>query len=249
MYNSKVDVRNKIRQSPGQIAILIDPEKVVLDSSFDELLKSIEQAAISFIFVGGSTVTAAQQTACIARIKSKTQVPVVIFPGSAEQIDAQADALLFLNLISGRNPEYLIGQQVAAVPKILQTQLEVIPTAYLLVDGGVETMVQKVSKTKALQTEDFDLMLHTSIAGVLMGHELVYLDAGSGAMNPVSTDWIKALRAEIRNPIIVGGGIRTVEQISRFFDSGANLVVVGNHVESNPEFIRELALFNSSHSL
>jgi len=229
-------------QQSGQIAILIDPEKVVLDENFPHLIRRIEQSGVSFIFVGGSTVTAQQQQTCIAAIRSITSLPVIIFPGSHEQIDNQADAILFLNLISGRNPEFLIGHQVAAVPLLLNSQLEIIPTAYMLVDGGTETTVQRISQTKAIGLNHFELALHTALAGVMMGNEAVYLDAGSGAKNAIPSAWIKALKEHIEQPIIVGGGIRSVAQIQDFFEAGANIVVVGNHVESNPEFLEELKL-------
>lgn len=240
MRKSNSEVLNKLTKNSGQIAILIDPEKVILNEDFTKLIAEIENAQISFILVGGSTVTADQQHSCIARIKELTEIPVVIFPGSPEQIDDHANAIFFLNLISGRNPDYLIGHQVASVPKLLQCSLEIIPTAYILVDGGKETTVQRISKTQALTEDQIELALHTAIAGVLMGNQVVYLDAGSGAQKSINPSWIKNIREHIDNPIIVGGGVRTVEQVAQYFNAGANLVVIGNHVETNPEFLKVL---------
>lgn len=229
-----------MRERKGQIAVLIDPEKVVLNASFDALIQKVENAGVSFIFVGGSTVTHEQQHHCLVRLREITSLPLVIFPGCPEQIDEQADALLFLNLISGRNPDYLIENQVLAVPRLMHSSLEIIPTAYILADGGKETMVQKISKTQAIAQDREELAIHTALAGVLMGNQVVYIDAGSGAVHAVPESWISTLNDLTDRPIIVGGGIRTTAQIRRFIDAGANLVVIGNHVESNPEFLQEI---------
>lgn len=244
MYKGKHDVVQKFAKNKGQIAILIDPEKVSINEKFNALIDKIEGAGIDFIFVGGSTVTALQQSSCIAAIKSRTKIPVVIFPGCPDQIDENADSILFLNLISGRNPEYLIANQIKAVPKLMHSKLEIIPTAYLLVDGGKETMVQKISQTKSLSNDNLELALHTALAGIMMGNTVVYLDAGSGAKNTVPENWIAEMRHHFEQPIIVGGGIRSTTQVNGFFDAGANIVVIGNHIESNPEFLDELARMN-----
>lgn len=230
-----------MEECTGQIAILIDPEKVVFDDAFHHFIRTIENSGVSYLFVGGSTVTAEQQHACIQAIRALTTLPVIIFPGSHEQINKHADAILFLNLISGRNPEFLIGHHVAAVPRLLDSDLEIIPTAYLLIDGGHETTVQRISQTQAIELNHFEVALHTALAGVMMGNDVVYLDAGSGAKNAIPTTWIRELKQHIAQPIIVGGGIRSVAQIQDFFDAGANIVVIGNHVESNPEFLGELS--------
>ncbi len=241
MYKRQNEVVKKMTQQYGQIAILIDPEKVKLNENFNLLIQKINHCCVSFIFVGGSTVSAQQQKECIYAIRQFTAIPIVIFPGSHEQIDEQADAILFLNLISGRNPDFLIGHQVAAVPRLRQSNLEIIPTAYMLIDGGTETSVQRISKTEAISQDAFELALDTALAGVMMGNEILYLDAGSGAKNAVPTDWIERIRGEVEHPIIVGGGIRSVHQIESFFQAGANIVVIGNHIETNPEFLDELS--------
>lgn len=240
MYKNKRDIWSKISSGSQHIAILLDPEKIVLDAVFLTHLKAIEAAGISFLFVGGSTVSRAEQELCVSFLKANTSLPIVIFPGSPEQITNDADALLMLSLISGRNPDFLIGHHVSAARKLHNSELEIIPTAYVLVDGGRETAVQRVSQTSPIPRNDFDLLLSTVLAGVMMGNQLVYLDAGSGAEQSVSNDWIAQLSQEIHVPIIVGGGIRDVARIEQFFSAGANIVVIGNHVESNPEFLKEI---------
>lgn len=243
MFKGRSEIFNIISKRKGQIAVLIDPEKVEYNESFQIKIEKIEKAGVSFIFVGGSTVTQEQQSRCISAIKELTNLPVVIFPGSHEQIDNHADAVLFLNLISGRNADFLIEHHIAAVPKLIDSQLEIIPTAYLIIDGGVETMVQKVSKTEAIRHDQFELVWHTAVAGVMMGNILVYLDAGSGAEQSVPVEWINFIANQIERPLIVGGGIRSIEKIQAYTDAGAHIIVVGNHIESKPEFLEEIADF------
>lgn len=243
MYKSRRNWINLIGSNKRQVAILLDPEKVKLDESLEILLRNIETAGVNYIFVGGSTVSAQQQAACLEKVRSHSKLPIVIFPGSPEQINEDADALLFLNLISGRNPDYLIGHHVNAAPKLKDSSLEIIPTAYILVDGGKETTVQKISRTQGLNLSDTEQAINTVLAGVMMGNLLVYLDAGSGAISTVPVSWIYSLSNLVEVPIVVGGGIRSIEQIEAYFNAGAHLVVIGNHVESNPEFLLELATF------
>jgi putative glycerol-1-phosphate prenyltransferase len=244
MYKNKRNIWSKMNSGAQHISVLLDPEKIVLDADFLSHLKAIENAGISFLFVGGSTVTHTQQKSCISFLKANTSIPLVIFPGSPEQIVDDADALLLLNLISGRNPDFLIGHHVSAAPRLQHADLEIIPTAYVLVDGGRETAVQRVSQTSPIPRNDYDLLLNTSLAGAMMGNQLIYLDAGSGAEESVPVDWITKLRSEIDIPMIVGGGIRDSESIAQYFAAGANLIVVGNHVESNPEFLEEIQRFS-----
>jgi putative glycerol-1-phosphate prenyltransferase len=240
MRERKRDILDLMRAGAGQIAVLLDPDKIVLDEGFANLLIKIEQAQVSFLFVGGSTVTQEQQKACVQFIKKHTSLPLVIFPGSPAQICNEADALLFLNLISGRNPKFLIEHQVSAAPKLLETTLEVIPTAYVLIDGGNETAVQRVSKTKAISHEDFTQVLHTCAAGSFMGNQIVYLDSGSGAGRPLPAIWISEILKNLNTCLIVGGGIRTIEGVKAYRNAGANVIVIGNHIEQNPQFLEEI---------
>lgn len=241
MYKNRRNIWDKIDSKARQIAVLLDPEKITINDSFAAHLKAIEAAGVSFLFVGGSTVSHEQQRTCVMFLKENSILPVVIFPGSPDQVVNDADAILLLSLISGRNPDFLIGHHVATAQKLHQMDLELIPTAYVLVDGGRETAVQRVSETTPIPHNDFNLFINTVLAGAQMGNQLLYLDAGSGAQKSVPQHWIAAINAELNLPIVVGGGIRDVASIESYFDAGANLVVIGNHVESNPDFLVEIA--------
>ena len=219
-------------------ALLIDPEK-----ASDEWLRQImstvdgQQSIVNsqlFIFVGGSQLRESAFD-IVKKIKSLTSIPVVMFPGDTSQFANNVDALLFLSLASGRNAKYLIEQHIKAAPFIKRANIETIPTGYILVDGKKDTAVARVSHTEPYPIEDIDLIANTALACQLLGHKMVYLEAGSGANRPVPQNIIKATRATISIPLIVGGGIKTPQQMLSAFDSGADLVVVGNHLESHPE--------------
>ena len=240
MYKNRRNIWDKISSAGKQIAVLLDPEKITLNDTFLLHLRNIEAAGVSLLFVGGSTVTSEQQQQCISYLKANSSLPFVIFPGSPDQIVDGANAILLLNLISGRNPDFLIGHHVAAAQRLYESDLEIIPTAYVLIDGGTQTAVQRISATEAISHADFPLFRSTVLAGAMMGNQVVYLDAGSGAEQSVPQDWIAKMKQEIEIPIIVGGGIRDVSRIEQFFAAGADVVVIGNHVESNPEFLGEI---------
>jgi putative glycerol-1-phosphate prenyltransferase len=221
------------------IGILLDPDKLRLEE-VESCLRAIDPELVDLLLVGGSTVENGDTQSLVGRIKELTSLPVVLFPGDFSQITGRADALLFLNLISGRNSEYLINQQVKAVPLLQETELEVIPTAYILVDGGVETSVARVSKTEPISPRDERTILNTALAGAYMGNKLVYLEAGSGAKTPVPGALIAELRSQIDIPIIAGGGIRSHEQMAEAFESGADMVVIGTAFEQNPKILRQI---------
>ena len=215
------------------LALLLDPEKANLDA-----LPITESCHPDYIFVGGST--GGDTTDFILNLKSKiihqkSQIPIVLFPGNAEQFSKEADAILFLSLLSGRNPEYLVDQQIRSARTIHGSSVEVIPTAYILIDGGVETSTMRVTNTKPLNPADIDTIVDTCIAAELMGKKAVYLEAGSGAKTPVSPDIIRAVRNKVSVPLIVGGGIHSPEAMNAAHDAGADIVVIGNHFESHPE--------------
>jgi len=220
------------------LALLLDPEKANLDA-----LPITESCHPDYIFVGGST--GGDTTDFILNLKSKiknqkSKIPIVLFPGNAEQFSKEADAILFLSLLSGRNPEYLVDQQIKSARTIHDSSVEVIPTAYILIDGGVETSTMRVTNTKPLNPADIDTIVDTCIAAELMGKKAVYLEAGSGAKTPVSPDIIRDVRNKVSVPLIVGGGIHSPEAMNAAYDAGADIVVIGNHFESHPE---ELSLF------
>ncbi len=216
-----------------QLTVLIDPDKFKLKEAASFLQKIPK--ATTHIFVGGSTVEEGRTEACITFLKRETTLPVVIFPGDHSQITPAADALLFLSLISGRNPEYLIEQQVRSVDRLRKMQLEVIPTGYILVDGGRECAVQRVSNTLPMCQSNPEKIVDTALAGEYSGKKLIYLEAGSGAENPISEEIITAVKQAVSIPLIIGGGIRTTEQLKTAYAAGADMVVVGTAFE-NGEF-------------
>lgn len=217
------------------IAVLIDPDKLPLNRLSD-FTKTVSNQGGDFIFVGGSLLQHSFQDA-ISVIKTASSIPIVIFPGNAMQISSDAHAFLLLSLLSGRNPEFLIGQHVAAAFNLWNSGLEIIPTSYLLIDGGVRTSVEYMSNTMPIPYTKPDIALATAMAGQMMGHKLVYLEAGSGAKVPVPANLIQLLASKLNIPMIVGGGIRTPEQLYTSFAAGATLAVIGTHLEQNPESI------------
>jgi putative glycerol-1-phosphate prenyltransferase len=232
-------IANARRENRKLIGILLDPDKLRLEKVADCLL-AIDSQEVDLLLVGGSTVENGDTQALVGKIKELSSLPVVLFPGDFSQITGQADALLFLNLISGRNSEYLINQQVKAVPLLEETNLEVIPTAYILVDGGVETSDAKVSKTEPISPKDEKTILETALAGAYMGNKLVYLEAGSGAKTPIPGSLIAELRSRIDIPIVAGGGIRSHRQMAEAFENGADMVVIGTAFEQNPTILRQI---------
>jgi putative glycerol-1-phosphate prenyltransferase len=221
------------------LAVLIDPEKMELKHVpvfFEKAHKSIA----THIFVGGSTDKNNQLEQLVSAIKKETNLPVVLFPGNVSQITNKADGILFLSLLSGRNPEYLIEQQIKAAPILKKYNLEIIPTGYILIDGKKETTTQKVSNTKPISQEKIALILHTSLAGEFSGKQLIYLEAGSGAAEIVHQNIIKKIAAEITIPLIVGGGIRSKKQLKNTFNAGADIIVIGTAFENDESFFNVL---------
>lgn len=228
------------RSGRAALAWLIDPD-AFSPAMVEQMRHRDFAAAVDFIFVGGSLLHRGETAAVVERIKEATEVPVVLFPGSGYQITPAADALLFLVLISGRNPEYLIGKQVEAAPLVARYGMEAIPTGYLLVDGGRMGSVHYISATLPLPADKPDLAATTALAGRLMGQRLMYLDAGSGAVRPVDAALVEAVARQTRLPMIVGGGLRRVEDLTARWEAGATVCVVGNRLEESPDNIWELA--------
>lgn len=235
---------SSIQKGQKLLAVLIDPEKLEI-RQIRSFIKLVNQSIATHIFVGGSTDTYLQTKSVIVEIKKHTSLPVILFPGDVNQITPEADAILFLSLISGRNPEYLIEQQIAAVPKLKEGRLEVIPTGYILIDGGTETSVQKISNTRPISQHNTALIVNTALAGEYSGKKLIYLEADSGAMFPVNKDIIRTLKKELTIPLIVGGGIQTRAQLDSAFNAGADMVVIGTTLEKNPQFFNELKQKNT----
>lgn len=220
-------------QSKG-LVLLIDPDfgGVVF---WEQMVAASAHSPVKMIFIGGSFMHKDQLELCIETMR-KTGLPIVLFPGSAHQISSSADGILLLSLLSGRNPEFLIGQHVLAARSLKRSGLSIWPTAYLLIDGGKPTTASYVSNTQPLPADKPLLASATALAGELLGMSLVYLDAGSGAALPVSMDTIASVRREVSVPIIVGGGIRTQQEVEQAWSAGANWVVLGNVIEQDPLF-------------
>jgi phosphoglycerol geranylgeranyltransferase len=217
------------------LAILLDPDKINWQS-LDSLLLKINQSPATHIFVGGSLVESTILEDLVFQLKLKTRLPVMIFPGDPSQISGQADAILFLSLLSGRNPDYLIEYQVQAAPILKKMNLEIIPTGYILIESGNETAVARVSKTKPLDRTNLELALATAQAGEMLGNKLIYLEAGSGAKQAVPLDMIHLISQNVNIPIIVGGGIVALSQIQKAYEMGADLVVIGTAFENDIHF-------------
>jgi putative glycerol-1-phosphate prenyltransferase len=220
------------------LAILLDPDKIDLNST-EVLIQKIIQSPATHIFIGGSLVENNILDKLILKIKQKCALPIVLFPGNPSQISNKADAILFLSLISGRNPDFLIEHQVKAAPILKQTQLEIISTGYILVESGTETAVERVSKTTPLDRKNSDLVLATAQAGEMLGNKLIYLEAGSGAKQAVPLEMIRKISQNIEIPLLVGGGIIDLQGIQKAYDSGADLVVIGTAFENDIDFFNK----------
>ena len=202
--------------------------------------EKIHNSIATHIFIGGSTDKDNQTESVVMAVKKETNLPIILFPGDVSQITNKADGILFLSLLSGRNPEYLIEQQIKAAPILKNAPLEIIPTGYILIDGKKETATQKVSNTKPISQEKKTRILHTSLAGEFSGKQLIYLEAGSGATQVVSQNIIEMVSNKITVPLIVGGGIHTKKQLENAFNAGADIVVIGTAFEKDESFLKVL---------
>ena len=239
-----MSIVNKNRKG---LALLLDPEKANLDA-----LPITDLCHPDYIFVGGST--GGDTTDFIRALKEKLpitnhQLPIILFPGNSSQFSPEADEILFLSLLSGNNPEYIVGQQIKSARAVHDSHLDFVPTAYVLIDGGVETSTMRVTGTKPLDPKDVKTIVDTCIAAELMGKKAIYLEAGSGAITPVSTDIIKAVREAVSVTLIVGGGISTPEAMNAAYNAGADIVVIGNHFEEHPEELEKFCRHNDMTSL
>lgn len=217
------------------LAILLDPDKIVW-KNLNHLIVRINQSPATHIFIGGSIVESKILNELILQLKETIDLPIILFPGNPSQISSHADGILFLSLISGRNPDYLIEHQVKAVPILNKMNLEVIPTGYLLIESGAQTAVERVSETKPLDRNNIDYVMHTAQAGEMLGHKLIYLEAGSGAQKAVPLEMIQKVAQNIEIPLIVGGGITDLQGIQNAYIAGADLVVIGTAFENDTNF-------------
>ena len=222
------------------LAVLLDPDNLD-EASLLHLLRLSAGHPVDYFFVGGSLVLSSHQAALIALIKEHSTVPVLLFPSHSLHLDGPADGVLLLSLISGRNPDFLIGQHVVAAPRLRASGLQLLPTGYMLVDSGRPTTASYMSGTAPLPHDKPGIAACTALAGEQLGLKLMYLDGGSGAKYPVSAAMIAAVREAVDTPIIVGGGLNTGEKAYAALAAGADVVVVGNHIEANPDFLAEVS--------
>lgn len=228
VYNQIV---KKYRANEKQLAFLIDPDKFSI-ARIDELKTILLKVTPDLLLVGGSLISV-DTSQFISELKQHVDLPVILYPGSSAQICKETDAILFLSLLSGRNPEFLISHHVTAAPLIKAHNIEAISTAYILIDGGCNTSVQYISQTQAIPATKNDIAVATALAGQYMGMKIIYLDAGSGAINPISLSMVSAVKKQIDIPLMIGGGLRTVESLTQACRAGADIIVVGNVLEQN----------------
>lgn len=234
-----VNIQASILKGEKLLTVLIDPDKFVLENT-QPFIEKVNASIATHIFVGGSIVEEHKTDILVSHIKKFTDLPIVLFPGDVCQISDKADALLFLSLLSGRNAEYLIGKHVESISKLNQTNLEIISTGYVLIEGGQKTAVEKVTQTKPISRNNIKNIVDTAKAGELLGMKLIYLEAGSGAKTPLNAEIIGAVKEDLQIPLIIGGGIRSKKQLEEAYHSGADVVVIGTAFEDDESFFDEL---------
>lgn len=230
---------SSIQKKEKLLAVLIDPEKTKPDA-IPNFIQLLNTSIATHILVGGSTVNEDETDVLVKEIKKHTTLPIFLFPGDVTQLTDKADALLFLSLISGNNPDYLIHKHVQAVSRLSKMNLEVLPTGYILIENGKETSVERVTGTKPIPRENIQHIVATAKAGELLGMKLIYLEAGSGALHPITKEIIASVKKVLTIPLIVGGGIRTKAALEDTYNSGANMVVIGTAFEEDEQFFNEL---------
>lgn len=232
---------NKARSTNfKKFAVLIDPDDIKLNE-IDALLDLAHNAKVDYFFVGGSLMVENKLDDCLKAIKSNSNIPCILFPGSPSQINNRADGILLLSLVSGRNAELLIGKHVEAAPALKRSNLEIISTSYLLIDGGAQTTASYISGTTPIPADKPEIAACTAMAAEMLGLSTIYLDAGSGAVNPISTQLIKQVKQATNSPIIVGGGVRNPQKAYDNCIAGADVQVIGNAIEKDPVLITEMA--------
>ncbi|HEY4060381.1 MAG TPA: geranylgeranylglyceryl/heptaprenylglyceryl phosphate synthase [Puia sp.] len=237
IYESLLTKKKKGQRS---FAVLIDPDNVN-SAKIDELTGLAISAGVDYLLVGGSLVISNHLDEVVQHIRRNCPIPVILFPGTPSQVSRYADGLLYLSLISGRNPELLIGQHVISAPFVRQSGLEIISTGYMVIDGGAPTTVSYISNASPIPADKNEIALCTAMAGEMLGMKLIYMDAGSGARHPIREEMIASVAKHIDVPLVVGGGIRDPEKAYRNCKAGANVIVVGNAIEKDAGLIKEMA--------
>jgi phosphoglycerol geranylgeranyltransferase len=233
------EIQKKKSLGVKSLAVLIDPDHSSL-KNFEQTISRANECKVDYFFIGGSLLIQDRMDECIKYIRETSKIPIIIFPGNNYQINSNADAILLLSLISGRNPDYLIGKHVEAAMRLYASKLEIISTAYLLIDGQLSNTAAYISQTLPIPNDKPEIALATAIAGQMLNMQLLYLEAGSGANIPVPAAMISRIQSYIDIPIIVGGGIRNPESVYQAMHAGADLVVIGNALEKNPNEIKAM---------
>ena len=233
-------IKNSKEQNKKLFAILIDPDKQNKESLID-LIEEANNSSVDLFFLGGSLLEKDNLDSCLDILKSNSKIPIVLFPGNTMQINSKAEGILFLSLISGRNAETLIGKQVVAAPILRQSEIEILPTGYMLVDSGQATTASYMSNSTPIPHNKDSIAACTAMAGEMLGLKLMFLDGGSGALNPISSSMIKSVRNVVDVPLIVGGGISTVEKVIENCEAGADIIVIGNAIEKQNKLIQQIS--------
>lgn len=237
IYHSLLERKQQQKKS---FAVLIDPDKVN-HHSLKEIISLSLDASVDYFFIGGSLVVSHFLDEAVRQVKKECNIPVILFPGSPSQLCNEADALLYLSLISGRNPELLIGQHVISAPAVKKSGLEIMPTGYMVIDGGAPTTVSYISNASPIPSDKNEIAVCTAMAGEMLGMKLIYMDSGSGALKPITESMISDVAAKIEIPLIVGGGITDPEKAYLNCKSGADVIVIGNAIEKDSSLIREMS--------
>ncbi len=223
-------IKKSSKQGGKLFALLIDPDKT-FGKKLERMILEAVVAKVDLFFIGGSLMVADRMNDCIQQIKTICKIPTLLFPGNTLQITNKADGILFLSLISGRNPDLLIGQQVIAAPYLKESNLEIIPTGYMIIDGGAPTSVSYMSNTIPIPHDKNEIAQCTAMAGEMLGLKCLYMDSGSGAKHPISTEMIKAVKQSVDLPLIIGGGLRSIESVTQSARAGADIIVIGTAIE------------------
>jgi putative glycerol-1-phosphate prenyltransferase len=239
-HNLYQQFRERKKIGRKAFTVLIDPDKVDAPK-IDQLITLAVDAGVDYFFVGGSLVIDNNLDECIQQLKAGCDIPVILFPGSPSQVSKYADAILYLSLISGRNPELLIGQHVISAPIVKKSGLEIIPTGYMVIDGGAPTTVSYISNAAPIPSDKNEIAMCTAMAGEMLGMQLIYMDAGSGAKRPITETMIEKVASHIESPLIIGGGITEPEKAYRNCKAGADVIVVGNAIEKDASLIKEMS--------
>jgi putative glycerol-1-phosphate prenyltransferase len=237
IYESLLAKKKKGQRS---FAMLIDPDKIDT-AKIDELTGLAVRAGVDYLFIGGSLVISNHLDEVVQEVRRNCEIPIILFPGTPSQVSRYADGLLYLSLISGRNPELLIGQHVISAPAVRQSGLEIISTGYMVIDGGAPTTVSYITNAAPIPADKNEIAICTAMAGEMLGMKLIYMDAGSGARYPIREEMISSVATHVHIPIVVGGGIKDPEKAYRNCKAGADIIVVGNAIEKDPSLIAEMS--------